>query len=803
MTYDEIIKKAGKRIRKHVYYIKDGVRTNVSDESVERVKFDLQTPLIGTSMQTCEITLKEKIDGDIYVEVEAKYGSSTATKTYGAYHLKEEPTYDANKKTYIHKVGDNLIKSMVDYEPLNLVYPVTIFGFFQALVTKMGYTTTIASLPNGNQEMSTDIFKNIGYTYRDVLDDIAVANGVLFYVEGNELKIATIGGNKITINDDILKNQNISFGEHFGPINTIVLSRSGESDNIYYPKTLPQNPIEFKIVDNQLMNENNRDEFLPALYNQLNGIEYDIYDTELVGWGDVKPLQSVEFETGGNTYTSYIFNNEITLTDGYQQAIYNELPEETPTDYKAASKTDKTINQAYIIVRKNEAEIESLARKVVDVSNTINGTGAVQLENAHAGLLHKLSFYGDINLIFPSHDLYPSSTLYPRGSYLLIDDNEYKLDFDILRYYNANKYDEFVYEDGKCWIIRRVGVLPNGNTYALDDDVIEPRNDVYLEVNSNSLIRLKSFPNARYSVTYLLENVYTDNFATQVDVSSQITQTNNKIEATVKEIADDDGEVTAASLILAINKDESNAEINADKISLKGKKIDLSADDVSIGGDVLSIDNKGKMELSDNAETYADMSNFKITSKLKEDRYNTMNSIGNYLVDGVAYYSHTANSFQIYDEQGIDGRWQSIAMETIYSYEGKYVPHLVLSDGTRRTESVTNITSRNIQTPVLTQTSLASQKKNFEELENGLDIVKSIDIFKYHLKNQDDKSKKHIGFVIGEDFNYSEEVTSENNDGVDLYSFVAVCCKAIQEQQVEIENLKKEMEELKNAKINI
>ena len=102
MTYNEIIKKAGKRIRKHVYYIQDGITTRVSDESVERVKFDLQTPLIGTSMQTCEIELKEKIDGEIYVEVEARYGSSTATKTYGAYYLKEEPTYDANKKRYIH-----------------------------------------------------------------------------------------------------------------------------------------------------------------------------------------------------------------------------------------------------------------------------------------------------------------------------------------------------------------------------------------------------------------------------------------------------------------------------------------------------------------------------------------------------------------------------------------------------------------------------------------------------------------------------------------------------------------------------
>lgn len=803
MTYDEIIKKAGKRIRKHVYYIQDGITTRVSDESVERIKFDLQTPLIGTSMQTAEIELKEKIDGEIYVEVEARYGSSTATKTYGAYHLKEEPTYEANKKTYIHKVGDNLIKSMVDYEPVNLTYPATIFSFFQAVVSKVGYTTTIASLPNGNLQMSTDIFANIGFTYRDVLDDIAVANGVLFYVEGNELKIATLGGDAITINDDILKNQNISFGQHYGPINTIVLSRSGESDNVYVEdaESVQENgKHEFKIIDNQLMNENNRSDFLPALLNQLEGIEYDIYDTELTGWGDVKPLQNVEFETGGNTYHSYIFNNEITLTDGYKQAIYNELPEETQTDYKAASKTDKTINQVYIIARKNEVEIESLARRVVDVSDTKTGTGQVQLENAHAGLLHKLSFYGDISLIFPSSDLYPSSTLYPRGSYLLIDNNEYKLDFDILRYYSATVYDEFVYEDGKCKIIRRVGVDSQGNMYALLSEVIEERKDIYLEVNSNSTIYLKSFNNAHYKVEYLLENVYTDNFATQVDVKTQIIQTENKIEETVSAVVDENGEITSASIILAINKDKSTAEINADKVSLKGKKINLSADNVFIAGDVLSIDATGKMNLLDNVSNYWEEGSFNITSQTDENKKNLLSSMGMYVINGVRYGAYNSNQFQIYDEVGYDNRWQSIIGVCDNIYDGKYVPAIVLSDGTTRTESVTSISSRNIQTPVLTQTSKKENKKNFEKLKSGLEIIETIDIYKYHLKNQDDKSKKHIGFVIGEDFNYSKEVTSKDDDGVNLYSFISVCCKAIQEQQEEIENLKKEMEELKNAK---
>jgi hypothetical protein len=796
MTYDEIIKKAGKRIRKHVYYIKDGLRTNVSDESVERIKFDLQTPLIGTSMQTAEIELKEKIEGEIYVEVEARYGNSTVTKTYGAYYLKEEPTYDANKKRYIHKVGDNLIKSMVDYDPVNLTYPATIFAFFQAVVAKVGYTTNISSLPNGNLQMSTDIFANIGFTYRDVLDDIAVANGVLFYIEGNELKIATLGGDAITINDDILKNQNIQFGEHFGAINTIVLSRSGESDNIYYPTTLPENPVEFKIVDNQLMNENNRDEFLPALYNQLNGIEYDIYDTELTGWGDVKPLQTVNFETGGNTYHSYIFNNEITLTDGYKQAIYNELPEETQTDYKAASKTDKTINQAYIIVRKNEAAIESLARRVVDVSNTKNNVGNVQLENAHAGILHKLSFYGDIRLIYPSKDLYPSSTLYPRGTYLLIDDKEYKLDFDILRYYSVDAHDEFVYEDGKCNIIRRVGVDSQGNMYALASEVIEPRKDIILEVNSNSTIKLKSFDNAFYEVTYLLENEYTDNFATQVDVSSQITQTNNKIEATVKQVANESGEVTAGSILLAVNKDESQAKIQADKIALEGY--------TTINGN-FKVDEVGNMEAKNGKFTGGSVeltdSGTQNTAKLKiynlNDNEKFVYLISNqlYMQNGINNIAEiTPESFYISDLNGMfSGGKNGIQYGAGTGQVGVY--NVVF---------YTNATETYIQNLVyssISQRSLANLKKNIKKYDtNALDLIKNGDINEFNYKNEKEEDKKHIGFVIGDNYKTPQEFISNDGKGIDTATVVGILVKAIQEQQEEIENLKKEMEELKNGK---
>ena len=102
----------------------------------------------------------------------------------------------------------------------------------------------------------------------------------------------------------------------------------------------------------------------------------------------------------------------------------------------------------------------------------------------------------------------------------------------------------------------------------------------------------------------------------------------------------------------------------------------------------------------------------------------------------------------------------------------------------------------------LTQTSLERKKKNFEKLEDtAIETIKNIDIYKYNLKSEKDTDKKHLGFVIGDNYNYSKEVTSLDNTGVDNYSFTSLCCKAIQEQQKLIEKLQNKIEEMEE-KIN-
>lgn len=109
------------------------------------------------------------------------------------------------------------------------------------------------------------------------------------------------------------------------------------------------------------------------------------------------------------------------------------------------------------------------------------------------------------------------------------------------------------------------------------------------------------------------------------------------------------------------------------------------------------------------------------------------------------------------------------------------------------------ITNDYIETPRLAQTSLESIKKNISKLDkNALDIISQSDIYEYNLKSEKDTDKKHIGFVIGENYKTPQEVISKEGNSIELYSAIGILWKAIQEQQKQNEKLTKRIEELES-----
>ena len=376
MTFNEIMQKAGKRLLTSIYYNNDDL-VLIGQDKIKRARPYFNSKLIGTIMEGFEVETTEILPFNvgIYFQVVASYGSNSATHVYGPYYLKEEPTYNADVKTYTHNLYDEFLNTMVDYHPINITYPTTVIDYFKQLCIECGFTTNITTLPNGQRQMEKDIYEGINFTYRDVFDDIGGATASLFKVVNKEIQKCILGTETIVLDDDILKNQNIALGKHFGPINSIVLSRSADSDSVYKRDESLTKWNEFKISDNQLMNDNNRSDFLEELYDALYSIEYDIFDLELVGYGGFNPLQKIIIKTDSNgtekTYTSYVFNNEQIYTQGFAETIYTEEPAESTTDYKCASKTDRERDIANLIVDKALKEIRAEIKTVSDSQKTL------------------------------------------------------------------------------------------------------------------------------------------------------------------------------------------------------------------------------------------------------------------------------------------------------------------------------------------------------------------------------------------------------------------------------------------------
>lgn len=162
-----------------------------------------------------------------------------------------------------------------------------------------------------------------------------------------------------------------------------------------------------------------------------------------------------------------------------------------------------------------------------------------------------------------------------------------------------------------------------------------------------------------------------------------------------------------------------------------------------------------------------------------------------YILDNISFYRNAAgsNSFKIGNDNGClfsdDGH---ILCENLNCNQNVYIyGYLDAIQGIR--------TQGYVSGKAFIDNSREETKKNIEKFnKNAVEIIKNTDIYEFNYKTEKEKAKKHLGFVIGENYNYTKEITAEDDEskeiGADLYSMISVAYKAIQEQQDEIDKLK-------------
>ena len=181
--------------------------------------------LLKTVMKEVDFESKKQIGigQEINVKSGVKVNGEYEYIDYGNYFVYKSE-YRAETDTYSHICYDKMLKTMIDYTPLDITYPINLREYITAIATKCGleFADKNSTFANYNTSINEDHFSNGNYTFRDVLDYIAqLVGGWLCINDNDELEIRYP---ELARNYDKVSGENVSFISNVeDEINTIIV----------------------------------------------------------------------------------------------------------------------------------------------------------------------------------------------------------------------------------------------------------------------------------------------------------------------------------------------------------------------------------------------------------------------------------------------------------------------------------------------------------------------------------------------------------------------------------------------------
>ena len=438
--FKNVIKKLGRKIDSVITY----GNTTLHDE-LYSVTPMYEGNLLKSIMKQLDVESLVDIPKDTVINYQLKVlvGNSYETMNFGNYVVVQSEKQE-DKGTYKITCYDKMIYSMKQNASLGISYPITVKNYLKAVASRIGLQVEETTFKNQDILINQELYAGLDYTYRDILDEIAQATGSIIVINSNdkiEVKYPNVTND--TIDEEFLKDINVTFKEKYGPVNSIVLSRSGESDNVYLQdeESIIQNGLcEVKIVDNQIMNWNDRANYLQGILEALDGLYFYMNDFSSTGiiYYDIYDIYNVQI--GQNTYQCLMLNDEVNISLGIEEIIHTDMPEQSETDY---TKSDKSERGIYLIVDKQNQRIEAVVEEVdtyssritqveqevdgirqlventVDYKRTVEGKPQIHLTEAMQEDALKIEVRGDVTYLselYPGEGLYPGNDLYPNMS---------------------------------------------------------------------------------------------------------------------------------------------------------------------------------------------------------------------------------------------------------------------------------------------------------------------------------------------------------------------------------------------------
>ena len=570
------------------------IKGNLSDTAYKDTTFFGKFNLKMLKFETENDIDYKKKEFTYYKEVD---GEALKIGTFIVTDVSDSDTFESvNVTAYDYGLKfSNPYTTNLDYKNGNI----TMFQVVQEICNNCDIELENTSLPNGSFIVDSNQFVN-GEKYGDVICIVALENGMFATINSNN-KLEFIFTNET---DEIIEDYvELDDKRDTQPITSVLVAPSKDLETagaVMKDQTLINQYGEhwLKIYDSYFANSTTKcQQLISAIFNQVKGFSYSSFNSEYsflpyLTLGDKIKFKNKEGKLVDSIILRYETNYDEVILEApsiINASIEYELPE-TPEEIskKALVKVDQANGEIELIAKATEElnsktaqlrldvdTIEGQISDIADITTTAEGTGTLVMGNINGSEPIYIKIYpelGDITSLYPANDLYPADDLYPLDKTLVFHctsetyDKTYELPKDLL-WLNKDTYDEFVldYDNQTCYILHRVAINESGEKYALANVIQE--NFEYPNiplVSGDYEVSLLGQPNAYLYIRLMVQNIYTTQFATKVEMNSKITQTKEEINLEVSK------KVGKNEVISSINLTSEAATIQASKVNISG-----------------------------------------------------------------------------------------------------------------------------------------------------------------------------------------------------------------------------------------
>lgn len=807
----------------------------------KELKYSFDGKLFKTIMKQVEITVKnanEIKDKDINFQYGLFINNKFEYIDLGNYFIKD--IEDSKKKDEITVTGyDRMIRFMKTFKQseLQLTYPCKMLKLVQKMCEVCGVELYSTDFYNADLDVEEDFFTAQELTYRDVLEKIAQATLTTAFIEDNKLNLYKVSNDAIEkIDKSYLTDLTIK--EKFGPANVLVLGRGDVEDNIEETdeKSIAQNGrCEIRFDENEFI-EFQREKVIKGMFEQIKGLEYYSFEASDVGVMWLKPCACIELgDKEDSLYKSYYLKANVTINTGISSDIEAELLEATNTEYKVTTKEEKKTLKVERLAKKNEGKIQDLVEETTENSKKIT-----KHEQDINGITQSVSeVKTEIKTVDGKADKAQTTADTAKSTA-----ETAKSTADSTNKNLSNNYYTKTQTENKITQTAESTISEVSKTYSTKTETSDAKQEAIKSANSNTDDKLKGYTETSKLGTAIEQNYEHVKVAwNQISDFIQMMIINNNASLAIldkdkkvmmaldktgqhfyKEDGTEFGEMgvqtvenqnyisfsvpidynssvsdgmawgvknkkTSKFLPILYIKNFELGEENSDALSgelvlsacnlvLEGIGTGIKTGSIFISGDSTS----GNLTFFDTNSN---------TALMTVCPSNVIDYPMIYILDNIKFYKNQNGScsFRI----GMGDKY------CLLTDEGDISCNYIYCDGNMTSTGYLSAyegisTNGYVNGKKFIDNSREEMKKNIQRYtEKAIDVVRNTDIYKFNYKTEKDTNKKCIGFVIGDNYKYSKELTSTDENGkeigANLYSMISVAYKAIQEQQEQIEEL--------------